>query len=179
MLTDAALKCLKQKAKMYKVTDRDGMYVRVAPTGGVSFRLDYRLNGRRETVHLGKYARDGISLSRARELRLDAKRMIALKTCAGNSRYLLPSRYDADAPMSRATFNRVTYAVVEQAKKEGLPLEPFTVHDLRRTGSTLLNEPGFNRDWIEKCLAHENGCSTSITMSGRVASRRYVPEAAA
>jgi hypothetical protein len=55
--------------------------------------------------------------------------MIALKTCAGNSRYLLPSRYDADAPMSRATFNRITYAVVEQAKKEGLPLEPFTVHD--------------------------------------------------
>ncbi len=26
--------------------------------------------------------------------------LIALKTCAGNSRYLLPSRYDADAPMS-------------------------------------------------------------------------------
>jgi integrase len=86
--------------------------------------------------------------------------MIALKTCAGNSRYLLPSRYDADAPMSRATFNRVTYAVVEQAKKEGLPLEPFTVHDLRRTGSTLLNELGFNRDWIEKCLAHEDGRSS-------------------
>ena len=367
MLTDAALKCLKPKAKMYKVTDRDGMYVRVAPTGGISFRLDYRLNGRRETVHLGKYARDGISLARARELCLDAKRMIAegrspaiekqrdkrrikeaksfgefgekwltgapmadstramrraiferelkpvwrnrllteitpddlrahcakivergapataihvrdilkqiygfailhgekvanpaddvgpasiatftpkdralspteirimlkqlehvatlptirlgmklylltmvrkselqdavwdevdfenavwtipkermkrskphnvylcrqtldimiaLKTCAGNSRYLLPSRYDADAPMSRATFNRVTYAVVEQAQKEGLPLEPFTVHDLRRTGSTLLNELGFNRDWIEKCLAHEDGRSS-------------------
>ncbi len=48
---------------------------------------------------------------------------------------VLPSRYDADAPMSRATFNRVTYSVVELAKKEGLPLEPFTVHDLRRTGS--------------------------------------------
>jgi hypothetical protein len=28
--------------------------------------------------------------------------------------------------MSRATFNRVTYAVVEQAKKEGLPLEPVS-----------------------------------------------------
>jgi integrase len=86
--------------------------------------------------------------------------MIALKTCAGNSRYLLPSRYDADAPMSRATFNRITYAVVERAKKEGLPLEPFTVHDLRRTGSTLLNELGFNSDWIEKCLAHEDGRSS-------------------
>jgi len=49
--------------------------------------------------------------------------LIALKTCAGNSRYLLPSRYDADAPMSRATFNRVTYSVVEQAKQEGLPCQ--------------------------------------------------------
>jgi integrase len=59
--------------------------------------------------------------------------------------------------MSRATFNRVTTAVVSRAKKESLPLEPFTVHDLRRTGSTLLNELGFNSDWIEKCLAHEEG----------------------
>jgi integrase len=67
--------------------------------------------------------------------------------------------YDADAPMSRATFNRVTYAVVERAK-EGLPLELFTVHDLRRTGSTLLNELGFSSDWIEKCLAHEDGRSS-------------------
>jgi integrase len=83
--------------------------------------------------------------------------MIALKTCAGNSRYLLPSRYDADATMSRATFNRITTAIVERAKEQELPLESFTVHDLRRTGSTLLNELGFNRDWIEKCLAHEEG----------------------
>ncbi|EHP41303.1 integrase family protein [Cupriavidus basilensis OR16] len=36
-----------------------------------------------------------------------------------------------------------------------MPLEPFTVHDLRHTGSTLLN-----RDWIEKCLAHEEGRSS-------------------
>jgi len=83
--------------------------------------------------------------------------MIAFKTCAGNSRYLLPSRYDADAPISRATFNRSTVAIVQRAKKQDLQLEPFTVHDLRRTGSTLLNELGFNSDWIEKCLAHEEG----------------------
>ena len=29
------------------------------------------------------------------------------------------------------------------------------MHDLRRTASTLLHELGFNSDWIEKCLAHE------------------------
>ena len=34
------------------------------------------------------------------------------------------------------------------------------MHDLRRTGSTLLNELGFNSDWIEKCLAHEDGRSS-------------------
>ena len=77
MLTDAALKALKPRDKMYKVTDRDGMYVRVAPSGAISFRLDYRLNGRRESVYLGKYARDKrISLARARELCLDARRAI-------------------------------------------------------------------------------------------------------
>ena len=36
------------------------MYVRVMPSGAISFRLDYRLNGRRETVYFGRYGRDGI-----------------------------------------------------------------------------------------------------------------------
>lgn len=367
MLTDTALKNLKAREKAYKVADRDGMYVHVTTSGSITFRYDYRLNGRRETLTIGKYGPSGLSLARAREKCLDARRavaeglspaqekqrekrrvleaksfgefgerwfkeapmadstramrrsiferdllpafrnrllseitpddlralcakikgrgapataihvrdilkqiygfailhgekvrnpadevgpasiatfvakdralspteirimlkqlehvptlptirlglklilltmvrkselqdatwdevdfenavwsipkermkrskahnvylseqaldiLIALKTCAGSSRFLLPSRYDADAPMSRATFNRITTAVAERAKKEGLPLEPFTVHDLRRTGSTLLNELGFNRDWIEKALAHEDSRSS-------------------
>ena len=77
MLTNAAIKALKPQSKMYKVADRDGMYVRVMPSGAISFRLDYRLNGRRETVYLGKYGRDGISLARARELCIDAKRAVS------------------------------------------------------------------------------------------------------
>lgn len=367
MLTDAALKCMKTRDKPYKIADRDGLYIRVGTNGSISFRYDYRINGRRETITFGKYGPAGLSLARAREKCIDARRLlqegispaiekqrakrrlkeaksfgefgekwlkdspmadstramrrsiwerellpfwrtrllqeiapgdlrehclaivdrgapataihvrdivkqiygfailhgekianpadevgpssiatftprdralspseirvlflalehvatlptirlgvkffllsmvrkselqdatwdevdfenevwsipkermkrsrphnvylsrqmldilIALKTCAGNSKYLLPSRYDADAPMSRATFNRVIYAVLEQAKKDGLPLSAFTVHDLRRTGSTLLNELGFNSDWIEKCLAHEESRSS-------------------
>lgn len=362
MLTDAALRRLKPKEKDYKVTDRDSMYAVIKPSGRIVFRYDYRLNGRRETLTIGRYGADGMGLARAREKCLAARRAVAdgqspaqekrrekrrlkevksvhdfgerwlseapmaestramrriifdrdivptwksrllteispndlralcskvrergapatalhvrdivkqifgfailhgakvanpadevrpasiatlvpkdramspteirimleqlehvstlpsirlglrlilltmvrkselqdavwdevdfdnavwtipkermkgrrshnvylsqqsadimraLKTYAGNSRYLLPSPYDADAPMSRATFNRVTAAIVARAKRERLPLEPFTVHDLRRTGSTLLNELGFNRDWIEKCLAHQ------------------------
>jgi integrase len=367
MLTDTALRNLRPQEKAFKVADRDGMYVHVATSGAITFRYDYRLHGRRETLTIGKYGPSGLSLARAREKCIDARRavsegqspaqekqrekrklqeaksfgqfgerwfseapmadstkamrrniferdilpvyrnrllaeitpddlralcakvkdrgapataihvrdiikqiygfailhgekvknpadevgpasiatfvakdralspteirimlkqlehvptlptirlglrlilltmvrkselqdatwdevdfdnsvwtipkermkrskahnvylcdqaldiLIALKTCAGNSRYVLPSRYDADAPMSRATFNRITTAVAERAKKEGLPLEPFTVHDLRRTGSTLLNELGFNRDWIEKSLAHEDSRSS-------------------
>jgi integrase len=85
---------------------------------------------------------------------------VALHTCAAGSKFVLPSRYDADRCMSNATLNRITQLMVERAKIAGVPLEPFTVHDLRRTGSTLLNEIGFNRDWIEKCLAHEEGRSS-------------------
>ncbi len=84
---------------------------------------------------------------------------VALHTCAAGSKFVLPSRY-ADSCISKATLNRVTQLVVERAKVAGLPLEPFTVHDLRRTGSTLLHELGFNQDWIEKCLAHEDGRSS-------------------
>ena len=364
MLTDTALKNLKSKEKNYKVTDRDGMYALVKTSGTVVFRLDYRLYGRRETITLGQYGRDGITLLEARERCIEARRavkagqspaqekqrekrrlsnsrtfsewgaqyfreakmaqstrdmrrhiygrdiapawknrlmsevtpddlralcnnvkdrgapataihvrdivkqifvftvlvgerfqnpadavapssiatfevrdralspseiriafrliervatmptirlglklilltmvrktelleatwnefdfenrvwsipkermkkskphnvylsnqvidiLIALKTCAGNSRYLLPSRYDADEPMCRVVFNRVTAAIAKLAKDDELPLSPFTVHDLRRTASTLLNEVGFNSDWIEKCLAHEHG----------------------
>ena len=85
---------------------------------------------------------------------------IALHTCAAGSKFVLPSRYDAVRCMSKATLNRVTQVIAEKAKESNLPLEPFTVHDLRRTGSTILNELGFNGDWIEKCLAHEDGRSS-------------------
>lgn len=364
MLTDKKLKSLKSKNKAYKMSDRDGMYVHVAVTGRISFRLDYRIHGRRETLVIGTYGRGGITLLEAREECMGAKKkiaagnspaldkrrakrkikeahsfgqfgkkwlkeapmadstrqmrraifnrdilpafdrllmtevkpgdlrelclkvkgrgapataihvrdivkqifgyailhgeqitnpadavgpasiatfvprdralsptdirvmlmmleqvptlptirlglrlilltmvrkselqdavwdevdfenavwsipkermkrarahniylshqsldiLIALKTCSGNSKYILPSRYAADAPMSKATFNRVTKSIIERAVENCLPLEHFTVHDLRRTGATLLNELGFNRDWVEKCLAHEEG----------------------
>jgi integrase len=87
---------------------------------------------------------------------------VTLHACAAGSRFVFPSRsrYDAERFMSNATLNRVTQLIAEAAKTKGLPLQPFTVHDLRRTGSTLLNEIGFNRDWIEKCQAHEDGRSS-------------------
>lgn len=67
MLTDTQLKNIKAKGKLFKVADRYGLYIAVTKTGQISFRYDYRLNGRRETIVFGKYGPDGISLSEARE----------------------------------------------------------------------------------------------------------------
>jgi integrase len=80
---------------------------------------------------------------------------VALKTFAGGSRYVLPSRYDPDAPMSSATLNQVLTLTYRAAQEQGESLGKFGPHDLRRTASTLLHEAGYNSDWIEKCLAHE------------------------
>jgi len=74
---------------------------------------------------------------------------VALKTCSGGSKFVFPKRYDPDLPISDQSFNRFTYAIRDLAEKEGLPIEHFTIHDLRRTGSTLLNEMGFNGDWLK------------------------------
>ncbi len=50
------------------------MYVTVSPVGTVTFRYDYRLNGRRETLTIGRYGPAGISLALAREKLIDARR---------------------------------------------------------------------------------------------------------
>jgi integrase len=76
VLTDTKLKSLKPQDKLYKVSDRDGLYVAVLTSGTVSFRYDYRINGRRETLVIGQYGRDGISLAEAREELIAAKKLL-------------------------------------------------------------------------------------------------------
>lgn len=362
MLTDTKLKNLKPQEKLYKVSDRDGLYVAVLTSGSVSFRYDYRINGRRETLVIGQYGRDGITLAEARDELISAKKllksgqspaaakrdgikkirgaetfavhtdsymkyiiladstramkqavldrdilpvlankmmaeintstvrdlcdriverggratavqareiissvyrhandrghglfnpaadikpssiamfkpreralqpeeigvfframdkvgamatmklalklvlltmvrknefinavwsevdfkkwawtipadrmkgsrphviylprqaqdlMIGLQMCAGGSEFLLPGRYSVSKPLSNGALNRLINATVDAAQESGQNLEPFSVHDLRRTASTLLHEAGYPSDWIEKALAHE------------------------
>lgn len=77
MLTDTTLRNFNPKPLIYKDFDRDGMYVTVSPVGTVPFRYDYRLNGRRETLTIGRYGPAGISLAMDREKLLDAKKAVA------------------------------------------------------------------------------------------------------
>jgi hypothetical protein len=67
----------------------------VTAKGAMSFRMDYRLNGRRETIYLGKYGPEGLSPARAREKCIDARRNIA----ARYSHYPGRRRPDAGCPL--------------------------------------------------------------------------------
>lgn len=77
MLTDTKLRNLKPRDKLYKVNDREGLYVAVTPAGSISFRYNYSINGRQETITFGRYGVGGITLAEARELLGDAKKMVA------------------------------------------------------------------------------------------------------
>ncbi|WP_377705827.1 tyrosine-type recombinase/integrase [Pseudoduganella sp. UC29_71] len=96
------------------------------------------------------------------------RHLYRLRTCAGGSRYVLPSRYDADLPISNATLNQLATSVLRVARAAGRPLADFSPQDLRRTASTQLHEAGYNTDWIEKCLVHEQRgvgrCTTRPSM---------------
>lgn len=76
MLTDTKLRTLKPAEKTYKLTDRDGLYIAVLPTGTISFRYNYRINGRQETVVLGRYGVGGFTLAQARAKLDEAKKSL-------------------------------------------------------------------------------------------------------
>ncbi len=113
---NTGLKALRPKSKIYKVADRDGMYVVVNPSGRITFRLDYRLNGRRETLTIGHYGTDGLSLAAARQKCMAArsavqqgispameKQRAKRQSLADGNFGVVGKRWFAEAPMAEST----------------------------------------------------------------------------
>lgn len=80
MLTDTEAKNAKAKATARKLADREGLYLYVGAKSGSgkparSWRYDYRLNGRRETLTLGRYPE--LSLADARDEHAKARKLVA------------------------------------------------------------------------------------------------------
>jgi hypothetical protein len=71
MLTDAKLRTLKPKGKLYRVTDAAGLLIEVPVSGGLRWRFRYRFDGNPKMLSLGTYP--SVSLAQAR-LRRDAAR---------------------------------------------------------------------------------------------------------
>ncbi len=70
-----------------------------------------------------------------------------LKRCSEGQDLILPSIRHHKRPISDNTFNAAL-------RRLDYGKEDMTAHGFRATGSTLLNEEGWNRDWIERQLAH-------------------------
>jgi len=77
-LTDAKIRNAKPQAKPYKITDGEGMFLLVAPSGSKYWRLKYHFAGKEKLLAMGVYPE--VSLGDARERRAQARKALA----AGN-----------------------------------------------------------------------------------------------
>ena len=66
---------------------------------------------------------------------------------SGQGKYLFPSVRTASRPISDMT-------MLNAIRRMGYQKHEMCVHGFRSIASTLLNELGYNRDWIERQLAH-------------------------
>jgi len=73
--------------------------------------------------------------------------LLELRKVTGKGRYLFPGARTNNRPMSDAT-------LINALRRMGYSNKEMTAHGFRSMASTLLNEQGYNRDWIERQLAH-------------------------
>lgn len=82
-LTDAKLMSLgaaraaaqRASLKTRKVTDSEGLYILLPPTGSMLWRFAYRIGGKQKVLALGKYP--DVSLAKARKAAIDARALVA------------------------------------------------------------------------------------------------------
>jgi integrase len=88
-----------------------------------------------------------------------------LRELAGDSELVLPGRSGAARHFAANALNKAL---------EGLTfaMDPLTIHDLRRTGASLLSERGFNKDVIEKALSHEKEGIRAVYIIAEYAEQR-------
>ena len=88
-----------------------------------------------------------------------------LQALAGGSEWALPSRSSLARPFAKNALNQALQGV-------NFGIEPFTIHDLRRTASTRLHELGYPSDVIEKALNHTIGGVRGIYNRAQYAEQR-------
>ena len=88
-----------------------------------------------------------------------------LRPITGQRRYLFPSIRAASRPITDE-------ALLAPLPRKGFTKEEMSVHGFRGMASTILNEKGYNRDWIERQLAHgeRNGVHAAYNYA------EYLPE---
>ncbi len=66
-LTDAAVRNLKPREKPFKVSDFEGLFLFVKPTGSKLWHFKYRIDGNEKLLSIGIYPEVGLAMARARK----------------------------------------------------------------------------------------------------------------
>jgi integrase len=95
-----------------------------------------------------------------------------LHPLTGLGRYVFPSTRTASRPMSNNTVNAAL-------RRLGYAKDQMTAHGFRSMASTLLNEQGWNRDIIERQLAHaeQDGVRAAYNYAEHLPERRRMMQA--
>ena len=75
-----------------------------------------------------------------------------LRALSGGSELVMPGRGSLTRPFAHNAINTALKTALQ-----GQDIPAFTIHDLRRTASTLLHENGWPSDVVEKALNHTIG----------------------
>lgn len=76
MLTDATIRSLTPKSALFRVRDRDGLWLEITPGGKKHWRYRYQWAGRERMISLGTYPI--VTLALARDRCVDARRHLAV-----------------------------------------------------------------------------------------------------
>lgn len=95
-----------------------------------------------------------------------------LKPLTGDGRYVFPGARSSDRPMSENTINAAL-------RRLGYDKDQMTGHGFRSMASTRLNEQGWNRDAIERQLAHaeRDNVRAAYNYAEHLAERRRMMQA--
>ncbi|BBE10399.1 integrase family protein [Mycoavidus cysteinexigens] len=90
-----------------------------------------------------------------------------LKALAGGSELVMPGRGTLTKPFAHNAINTALKNALQ-----GQEIPAFTIHDLRRTASTLLHESGWASDVVEKALNHTIGGVRGVYNRAEYADKR-------
>lgn len=95
-----------------------------------------------------------------------------LREYTGGNRWVFPGLRTGDRPMSDAAVNAALRYL-------GYDKDDISAHGFRSMASTLLNEQGYNRDWIERQLAHSerDGVRAAYNYAEYLSERRQMMQA--
>lgn len=115
MLTDAKLRTMRPREKVFRVADTNGLCIEVRPTGAKLWRYRYRHGGKPSMVALGEYP--AMSLAAARSERDRARVMVK---AGANPAHVAKSERAARLEKAGTTFQSVGLEFIAKREREGM-----------------------------------------------------------